>query len=395
MDRLSTAINNGVVFVSPEGRIDSSNARAVEADIFAALEGREGSSVVLDCSKLSYVSSAGLRIILRLKKQFPSLEIRETSPEVYDVLEMTGFTEMMTVKRALRRLSVEGKELIGKGANGAVYRLDPETIVKVYFDSDALAEIDRERDLARRAFVLGVPTAIPYDVVRVGEGYGSVFELLDARSIADVLKEDPSKLSELVPIYVGVLRKLHSAKLTPGEIPPANRKLLRAPELFKTVLSEEKADKLVRLIREVPDDGTLIHGDYHVKNVMLMDGEGFLIDMDTLSTGHPVFEFGNMFASYRGFNEPDLSRNDAFFGIPHSLSCELFDRSLKLFFEGRERSELEDITRKVMTAGYARVLSHALFCRETGDAFTGRVIENCVKHLDELIDKVDSLYYEV
>lgn len=84
--------------------------------------------------------------------------------------------------------SVEGCEVIGQGANGKVYRIDRDTIVKVYLNPDALPEIHRERELARAAFMAGVPTAIPYDVVRIeGGGYGSVFELLNATSFAKLL----------------------------------------------------------------------------------------------------------------------------------------------------------------------------------------------------------------
>ena len=108
--------------------------------------------------------------------------------ELYNILDMTGFTEMMDVHKAYRVLSVENCEVIGQGANGKVYRIDPDTIVKVYLNPDALPEIHRERELARLAFVAGVPTAIPYDVVRIqGGGYGSVFELLNATSFAKLL----------------------------------------------------------------------------------------------------------------------------------------------------------------------------------------------------------------
>jgi hypothetical protein len=89
---------------------------------------------------------------------------------------MTGFTDMVTVEKAYQRMSVEGCEFIAKGANGAVYRYDNETILKTYFAKDALPEIKQERENARRAFVLGINTAIPYGIVRVGDGYGTVTE---------------------------------------------------------------------------------------------------------------------------------------------------------------------------------------------------------------------------
>ena len=69
--------------------------------------------------------------------------------------------------------------MIGQGANGKVHRIDRDTIVKVYLNPDALPKIHRERELARAAFLAGVHTAIPYDVVRIeGGGYGSVLESL-------------------------------------------------------------------------------------------------------------------------------------------------------------------------------------------------------------------------
>src|SRR5574344_2999539 len=111
---------------------------------------------------------------------------------------MTRFSELIHVEKAYRVISIEGCEVIGQGSNGKVYRLDPDTIIKVYNNPDALPDIRRERELARKAFVKGIPTAIPYDVVKVGAGYGSVFELLSAKSFSKLLKEDPGKIDEIV-----------------------------------------------------------------------------------------------------------------------------------------------------------------------------------------------------
>ena len=51
---------------------------------------------------MEYISSAGLRIILRLIKSKRSVKMINVSPEVYEVFEVTGFTEMMTVEKAFR-----------------------------------------------------------------------------------------------------------------------------------------------------------------------------------------------------------------------------------------------------------------------------------------------------
>jgi anti-anti-sigma factor len=166
-----------------KGRIDSNNAVQVEKEMWDQLTGQNDAEVVLDATNLEYISSAGLRVILRLKKTYPDLRITNVSSEVYEILDMTGFTEMMTVEKAYRVVSVEGCEVIGEGFNGKVYRIDQDNVVKVYKNANALADIQHEREVARLALVLGVPTAISYDVVRVRDSYGSVFELLNARSL--------------------------------------------------------------------------------------------------------------------------------------------------------------------------------------------------------------------
>ena len=72
--------------VNLKGRIDSNNAAQVEKDILTELQGSSGQPVILDAADLQYISSAGLRVILRLKKAHPELRIINVSSEVYEIL---------------------------------------------------------------------------------------------------------------------------------------------------------------------------------------------------------------------------------------------------------------------------------------------------------------------
>lgn len=386
MDNIELKTNNGVVEVYLKGSVSSQNAVGIEKAIFDGLGSAE--NVIVDCSGLEYISSAGLRVLLKLRKRFPDIEVREVSPEVYDVFEMTGFTEMMSITRAYRRIDVEGCEVIGEGANGVVYRLDPETIVKSYRDADALESIKRERELSRKAFVLGVPTAIPYDVVRVGEGYGSVFELLNARPFAAVLRDSPERFDELMELYSGVLEKLGAARLSDGEIPRAKDRLLEGFLPARSALPAPVFDKLESMIKAASDDGTLVHGDLHIKNLMLMDGEAILIDMDTLSTGSPVFELGLIFCSYIGFNETCPEKNEKFFGLKQELLTRVWRRLIDLRFAGRSPEYKRAAEERAMIVGYARALGHEV---RKGMRDGGKAAANSVKKLCELTAKYDSL----
>ncbi|MBQ1332446.1 MAG: STAS domain-containing protein, partial [Lachnospiraceae bacterium] len=137
------------MIIELKGRIDSVNAEQTENEILDQLTGLGDCEVVLDAAELEYVSSAGLRVILRLKKNYPNLRMVNVNSEVYEILDMTGFTEFITVEKQYRVVSIEGCEEIGHGANGTIYRIDQDNVVKVYNNADALADIQHEREVAK------------------------------------------------------------------------------------------------------------------------------------------------------------------------------------------------------------------------------------------------------
>ena len=378
--------------VKLNGRIDSSNAAEKEQQINSLIGSYTG-EIVLDAAELEYISSAGLRIILRLKKAYPDIRIINASSEVYEIFDMTGFTEMMDISKAYREISVEGCEVIGEGANGKVYRIDSDTIVKVYKNHDALEEIHNERELARKAFVMGVPTAIPYDVVRVGDLYGSVFELLNAKSFAKLLIADPSLTDALAKDSVDILKTIHSTMLKPGELPDKKAEALVWAEYCRDHLPAEVGDKLVKLVSEIPDTLNMLHGDYHIKNIMQQNGENLLIDMDTLSMGHPVFEFAAIYLAYVGFSCIDHNNVKDFLGIPYEQAGQFWKATLRYYFGTDDEAVLQDIENKAAIIGYARVLRRTFRKAKESEDYKARLIEYCKNTLCDLVPKTDKLYF--
>ncbi len=363
-EQVTAHINGGVLTVCLNGRVDAVNAAEIEKEITAARIAASGTATVIDAERLEYISSAGLRILLRLRKEDSTLTVINASPEIYEILDMTGFTEMMEVKRAYRRLSVDGCEMIGKGANGAVYRYDAETIIKVYFNADALPEIQRERELARKALVLGINTAIPYDVVRVGESYGTVMELLAASSLSKLIKNDPEHTEQPLKYYVDMLKQIHRTEVNPGELPDMKRVALDWAAFDRELLPEELGEKLYQMVEAVPERHTMLHGDYHTNNIMVRDGEALLIDMDTLCMGHPIFELGSMFNAFVGFSEIDRGSVQRFLGLSYELAGEFWRRALAMYLGTEDRAKIDEAEDKAKIIGYMRLLRRTVRRRE-------------------------------
>ena len=384
-------IDKNILYIALEGRIDASNAAQAEEKIFGIKNENPGKHTVVDADNLEYISSAGLRVILRLRKEEPKLAIINVAPDVYEVFDMTGFTDMVTVEKAYQRMSVEGCEFIAKGANGAVYRYDAETILKTYFAKDALPEIKQERENARRAFVLGINTAIPYGIVRVGDGYGTVTELLNATSVTKLIRQNPDDMTEAVKYYVDMLKSIHAVEVEDGEVPDMKEIALDWARFVTAHIPEEQGRKLISLIEAVPKQNTLMHGDYHTNNVMVQNGEPLLIDMDTLCMGHPVFELGSMFNAFVGYSELDHQNMVDFFGYSFETAGKFWNASLKMYLGTEDETVCQKVMEKAMVIGYTRMLRRAV--RRPNEADSPAKIARCKEMLAELLNNVDCLTF--
>jgi uncharacterized protein (TIGR02172 family) len=376
-----------------QGRINSDNSAAVEQEIMSKLENYDGKSIILDASALEYISSAGLRVILRLKKEYPDITVSNVSPEIYEIFDMTGFTEMMNVERAYRVVSIEGCEEIGKGANGTIYRIDKDNVVKVYNNADALEDIKHEREVAKLALILGIPTAISYDVVKVGDSYGSVFELLNARSFSKILANEPDKMDWCVKEYVDMLKKIHSTLVPEGKLPDQKQTAVGWANFMKDYLPEAEGNKLLDLVNAVPHDDHMLHGDYHTKNLELQNDEVLLIDMDTLAIGHPIFELGSIFNSFVGYSEYDKNLILNFQGFDDVTGRTFWEKSLAAYLDTDDEGRLREVADKARIIGYTRMIRRSI--RRKGlESEKGRAeIELWKSELIELLGKYDTLLF--
>lgn len=387
---VSGKYTGGVLTVSVTGKIDSANADAVENEI-NELRKNEHVALVIDFENLEYISSAGLRVILRLKRSEKDMKVANVSNDVYDIFEMTGFTEMMPVEKAYRRISLDGSERVAEGAKGIVYRINADTMVKVFKDDNCLPLILQERNLARRAFVLGIPTAISYDVVKVGDKFGSVFEMLNAEPLSKFIREDPEHLDKYAELFADLLKKIHSTVVETSDIPSAKPWLDNMVKTAKTYLPSDISAKIEHLVSELPEPHTMLHCDYHTNNIMLQNGEALLIDMDKVSYGHPVIEFACMALGFVIFGELDHSVTEKFLTYSYETGLEFWHKAVKRYLGTDDDNFAHSVEDKAYAVGYIRYLSHVLK-RHSHDSKEGKdAIEFCSKRLEDVLSRVETL----
>lgn len=382
------------VIAELEGRIDTLNSASLEEELSQVVSSHPGKALILDASGLTYISSMGLRVLHRLRKNLGDrFSVRNTSPEIYEIFRMTGMVELFKVTRKMRRISVEGCPVIGEGAFGTVYRLDAETIVKVYRNGeDSLPVIEKEHRKAREAFVSGVPTAIPFDTVKVGDQYGMVFEMLDARNCNDVIASDPSSMETILELYASFLKKIHSLRLRSGQIVSAGKTYMDKLDLFSRLLKEETLRKVRSLIQAMPEDLHLVHGDPQLKNIMLTGNNLMAIDMDHMIAGDPVFDFAALNVTYNLYGEDNPLDSMTFLHLERKTTLHILERTLDLYLGKTDALEKERILDRIALVSRLDFLSD-MFNDKKDDRSPLRDlrIRHSLEEVERLAYKVDDL----
>lgn len=91
--------NNNVLTLKIEGRLDTTTAPTLEKTINDILDGV--TELILDMNQLTYVSSAGLRVLLSTQKKMNKLgtmKLIGVCEEVMEVFEMTGFADILNIE---------------------------------------------------------------------------------------------------------------------------------------------------------------------------------------------------------------------------------------------------------------------------------------------------------
>ena len=89
--------NNGILNIVLDGRLDTTTAPEFESFFGNNYDGT--GSVVIDCEKLSYISSAGLRVLLAAQKKTKgAMKLVKVCELVMEVFEMTGFADILVIE---------------------------------------------------------------------------------------------------------------------------------------------------------------------------------------------------------------------------------------------------------------------------------------------------------
>ena len=221
------------------------------------------------------------------------------------------------------------------------------------------------------------------------ECYGSVFELLDCASLRDLVRDNPDKLDTYIKMHTDLLKKINSTMVLSKDLPFAKEATKEWLEKVENILDKATFDKLKALIATIPDTPYMIHGDCHVKNILVQNNEPVLIDMDTLSKGHQIFDVMAFYLTYIAYEITEPGNTKAFLGLDAKTCEKIYEGIFEGLYGDRSKKEQEEIQMKIETLAYLLLLYRTVLYYPDNNERRDLCVSRIVHHIKEL----DTLEY--
>jgi anti-anti-sigma factor len=92
-------VESNILTIIMEGELNSFNSEDVEKEIDGVLSQNDIRSIIIDMGDLRYISSAGLRIIVRLKQSYDDTRLIRVPDNIYSIFSMVGFQNIINIER--------------------------------------------------------------------------------------------------------------------------------------------------------------------------------------------------------------------------------------------------------------------------------------------------------
>ncbi|MBO4628001.1 MAG: STAS domain-containing protein [Lachnospiraceae bacterium] len=96
---IQKTLQGSALTVAPEGRLDTITSPQLESELRADMN--SVTDLVFDLANLTYISSAGLRVLLSAQKAMNkkgTMVLRNVKPEIMEIFEITGFSSILTIE---------------------------------------------------------------------------------------------------------------------------------------------------------------------------------------------------------------------------------------------------------------------------------------------------------
>ena len=252
------------------------------------------------------------------------------------------------MEKQFRTIDISHLKSFAKGGTGECYRIDQDTILKLYYEGFPTERILTEKEGARAALVAGVPTAISYGLVQAGKRQGVIYELVQGKTLSEEIYEKGiSCARELGRVFAGIARTLHQAEVKKTDLPSATLTVRKAIQEAGS-LPDNVMKQVLCFMDELDAYHQYVHGDFHPNNVIMTKDGPILVDMGGFSTGCPMFDLATCYFSLLEAPESRSGGRSSFNNLTQEEAGEFWKGVEEEYFPGGMDPSSSELMRKVV-----------------------------------------------
>ena len=293
---------------------------------------------------------------------------------------------------SIEKKEIEALELIGQGASGSVYRYDEGRVLKLYKKAWSKEMVSSAFNIAQSVHLGGVTTAKPYEQVISAGQHGIIFELLEGESLVKYIGGDIDKRYEAAEKMGSLLKSVHALAADTGVFPPLKSMF---GGILGTVSEFFKADQIndfVSFVHNIPGSGCVLHGDFHENNIMVCNDKFYLIDLDGMCTGSPIFDLMQTYCTYR---TPIPKEYRQYMNLTDEALDEFLLRFLGAYFKSADRDKLMHYDRIFTKASSFMRFFAPLYMRGESDDELRRYVDLNIDSIYALMDEIKGDFKEI
>jgi uncharacterized protein (TIGR02172 family) len=178
-------------------------------------------------------------------------------------------------------------ELIGRGRTAEIFAWGDERALKLYKKGTATAQVEFEADVGRLIFAAGIPSPKVEDTIELEGQPGIVFERIKGPTMLELMMQKPWRILAFARQFAELQAQIHIHQSQ--ELPAQTEKLKKRFE-ENTLLPAETKEKLLALLKSLPTDSTICHGDFHPDNIMMSPRGPIIIDWLDATCGNSLYD---------------------------------------------------------------------------------------------------------
>ena len=245
--------------------------------------------------------------------------------------EFTRLIEHVFGEPKPERIDLADYEVSGDGYTAISYNhKDGKRMMKLYAEYMPLSVPEQELKLSWSIMDLGIRIPRAYRLVTDGKRIGVEFErIVNKRSFARAISEEPDRLEAYTAEFARQCQKLHAT--------PCNTEAFTSVKAhFNAVIDASKdfdaaqKSRLHAAVQAMPDATTCLHGDMHIGNLIMADGQCYWIDLADFRYGHPYFDMGMLY--FVAVLNPSDELSQQLFHLSHAQMLQVWEVFVRTYF---------------------------------------------------------------